>query len=137
MSVLVTTAGLGREDAAPEFLTVETLPAKSPAAGGLAVDLPNDRDPAELVPRFGDLALIRVAFPAMGDGRGFSLARRLRELGYRGRLRAFGPLVPDQVRAAFRVGFDEIELPAEHAARSPEARWQPRGQGSYQDRLAG
>jgi uncharacterized protein (DUF934 family) len=137
MSVLVTAAGLGREDAAPEFRDLETLLAGTEALGGLAVDLPNDRDAAELAPYFGDLALIRVTFPAMGDGRGFSLARRLRDLGYRGRLRAFGPLVPDQVRAAFRVGFDEIELPAEHAARSPEARWHPAGQGSYQDRLAG
>ena len=42
----------------------------------------------------------RIAFPAMGDGRGFSIARRLRAMGYRGVLRAKGPLVADQARAA-------------------------------------
>ena len=137
MSVLVTEAGLAPTGGELEFLSVEALLEAPGGTGGLAVDLPNDRDPAELAPRLGDLAVIRVAFPAMGDGRGFSLARRLRDLGYLGRLRASGPLVPDQVRAAFRVGFDEIELPVDHAARSPEVRWMPRGQGSYQDRLAG
>jgi hypothetical protein len=57
----------------------------------LAVEFPNDRDPADLVPWLDRLAMIRVAFPAMGDGRGFSIARRLRALGFRGRLRAAGP----------------------------------------------
>ena len=77
----------------------------------LAVDFPNDRDPADLAPWLDRLALIRVAFPAMGDGRGFSIARRLRAMGYAGRLRAAGPLIPDQFRAARRVGYDEVELP--------------------------
>ena len=77
----------------------------------LAVDFPNDRDPADLAPWLDRLAMVRVAFPAMGDGRGFSIARRLRAMGYTGRLRAKGPLIPDQFRAARRVGYDEVELP--------------------------
>ena len=32
---------------------------------GLAVEFPNDRDPADLAPWLDRLALIRVAFPAM------------------------------------------------------------------------
>ena len=81
------------------------------------------------------LALIRVAFPATADGRGFSIARRLRALGYTGRLRAAGPLIADQFRMAQRVGFDEVELPDAVAERQPEAHWRIRPQGSYQDRL--
>ena len=78
---------------------------------GLAVEFPNDRDPADLAPWLERLALVRVAFPAMGDGRGFSIARQLRAMGYAGRLRAAGPLVADQFRVGRRVGFDEVELP--------------------------
>ena len=87
----------------------------------LAVEFPNDRDPADLAPWLDRLALIRVAFPAMGDGRGFSIARRLRAMGYAGRLRAAGPLIADQLRVARRVGFDEIELPDGAGERQPEA----------------
>lgn len=136
MSVLVTETGLSGGDDRIFVTIADFLEGPEPGAG-VSLDLPNASDALPLVPFFGDLAMIRIAFPAMGDGRGFSMARRLRDLGYRGRLRAFGPLVPDQVRAAFRVGFDEIELPSEHAARSPAERWRPAPQGSYQDRLAG
>ena len=48
--------------------------------------------------------------------------RELRDMGYGGRLRAAGPLVADQLRAARRVGFDEIELPEAMAERQPESR---------------
>jgi len=67
--------------------------------------------------------LVRVAFAAMTDGRGFTIARRLREAGFTGRLRALGPLVSDQYRHARKTGFDEIEIPAALAARQPEAEW--------------
>jgi uncharacterized protein (DUF934 family) len=101
----------------------------------LAVEFPNDRDPADLVPWLDRLAMIRVAFPAMNDGRGFSIARRLRALGFRGRLRAAGPLIADQFRAARSVGFDEVELPDQVAERQPEWHWDPVPRPSYQDRL--
>ena len=65
----------------------------------------------------------------------FSIAARLRAMGYAGRLRAAGPLIADQFRAARRVGFDEIELPDAMAERQPEPQWRLRPQGSYQQRL--
>lgn len=104
---------------------------------GLAVDFPNDRDPADLAPWLERLEMVRVAFPAMGDGRGFSIARRLRAMGYAGRLRAKGPLIADQYRAARRVGFDEVELPEEVALRQPAPAWRPTPRPSYQERLLG
>ena len=67
--------------------------------------------------------LIAIDFPAMTDGRGFSLARSLRELGYRGKLRAVGKLIADQYAMARRVGFDEVQITAELAARQPEDQW--------------
>jgi uncharacterized protein (DUF934 family) len=137
MAILVTEAGFAADDWAEGrvlpfdvFASGDALP-----DGELAVDFPNDRDPTELAPWLERLALIRVAFPAMADGRGFSIARRLRAMGYAGRLRAAGPLVADQLRAARRVGFDEIELPEALAARQPEAQWRLAPRISYQDRL--
>lgn len=69
------------------------------------------------------LALVAIAFPAYSDGRGFSLARRLRRHGFTGALRAHGPLIPDQFAYALSCGFDEIELPDASAARQPIAQW--------------
>jgi uncharacterized protein (DUF934 family) len=135
MAVLVTEAGFAPDDWTGGFLSPDELAAEGLPVGGLAVAWSNDRDPAELVPHFDRLAMIRVAFPGMADGRGFSIGRRLRALGFTGRLRAAGPLVAARCRAALRVGYDEIELPEAMAERQPEAQWRLRRQGSYQDRV--
>ena len=136
MSVLVTDAGFAPDDWTGEILALDALKAAEPLpAAGIAVDFPNDRDPHELEPFLDRLALVRVAFPASSDGRGFSIGRELRAMGYKGRLRAAGPLIADQFRFARRVGFDEVELPDAVAARQPEEQWHLRKQGSYQDRL--
>jgi uncharacterized protein (DUF934 family) len=137
MAVVVTESGFAADDWAggrvlpfDVFWSGQDLPEE-----GLAVEFPNDRDPADLAPWLHRLEMIRVAFPAMGDGRGFSIARRLRAMGYAGRLRAAGPLVADQMAAARGVGFDEVEVPDALAARQPEALWSPRRPGAYRDRL--
>ena len=139
MSVLVTEAGLVSDSwAGREVLPFDVLwGGQDLPEEELAVDFPNDRDPADLAPWLDRLAMVRVAFPAMGDGRGFSIARRLRAMGYAGRLRAKGPLIPDQFRAARRVGYDEVELPDGLATRQGEAEWRLRPQGSYQARVTG
>lgn len=67
--------------------------------------------------------LIAIAFPAFTDGRGFSLARALRQGGYRGRLRASGELIPDQFAFALDCGFDEIEISEERLSRQPVEQW--------------
>lgn len=90
---------------------------------GLAVLLPNDADPAALAGRFGRVALLAVSFPSFADGRGLSLAQRLRALGYTGRLRARGHVIADQFPLARAVGFDEVEIDEALAARQPEAQW--------------
>ncbi len=69
------------------------------------------------------LALIAIGFPAFGDGRGFSLARQLRKIGFKGTLRAVGPLIADQFASALACGFDEIELPDAVIARQPVEQW--------------
>ena len=84
--------------------------------------LPNTTTLEAVRPRFGD-ELIAIGFPTFSDGRGFSLARALREAGYRGRLRAVGELIPDQFAFALDSGFDEIEISDERLARQPLAQW--------------
>ncbi|MDR3324261.1 MAG: DUF934 domain-containing protein [Zoogloeaceae bacterium] len=58
----------------------------------------------------GDLPhfeVIAIHFPRFADGRGYSLARLLRERGqYAGELRAVGDVLHDQLFAMRRVGFD-------------------------------
>lgn len=89
-----------------------------------SVDLSNTDDPEALVGRLDRLTLIRVAFPAFSDGRAFTVARKLRMLGYTGQLLAFGPVIADQYAMLRRVGFDGAEIPAELAARQPAEQWQ-------------
>ncbi|MGE0845659.1 MAG: DUF934 domain-containing protein [Flavobacteriaceae bacterium] len=107
---------------------------------GHAVDLANDADPQALAGLLDRLSLIRIAFPSFADGRGFSLARRLRLAGYRGTLRARGHVLADQYPLAIRCGFDEVEITPEQAARQPERQWAEslrRVALNYQDRLMG
>ncbi|MFT4095633.1 MAG: DUF934 domain-containing protein [Rhodoblastus sp.] len=89
----------------------------------IGVEIANNTEVQRLAPLFDRLALIAIVFPSFGDGRGFSLAKRLRRAGYTGRLRAVGPLIPDQGAYAFACGFDEIELPDAVTARQTEAQW--------------
>ena len=70
-----------------------------------SVDLSNTDDPEALVGRLDQLTLIRVAFPAFNDGRAFTVARKLRMLGYTGQLLALGPVLADQYAMLRRVGF--------------------------------
>jgi len=67
--------------------------------------------------------LISIEFSAMGDGRGFSIARALREAGYTVRLRARGPLIADQFAFVLASGFDEIETTEEILRRQPKRQW--------------
>lgn len=85
-------------------------------------------------------SLIAIDFPSTVDGRGFSLARRLRALGYEGRLRATGKLIADQYAMARRVGFDEVEIGPELAARQPQEQWLARAdwrEWNHREQLAG
>lgn len=103
------------------------------------IELANDADPATLVAEFDRIALISIPFPNSGDGRGFSLARRLRNLGYAGRLRATGHVISDQYRYARACGFDEVEVADNLAERQPEQHWRDGGNDrlTYRDKLAG
>jgi len=125
MSVIVTDQGFAPDD----------IPAETGAED--IIDLASDADP-EVVPLDPAPRMIRVAFPSFADGRGFTIAKRLRMRGYEGRLRAAGHIIADQYAMARRAGFDEVEISAELAARQPEDQWVFRADWrahDYQSRL--
>jgi len=60
----------------------------------------------------GNAGPIAIVFPNFTDGRGFSLARLLRERhGFKGEIRAIGHLIPDHGQFLLRSGFDTAEIP--------------------------
>ena len=92
----------------------------------------------KLKPHFPQIKVIRVQFSSFENGTGFSLAFRLRQLGYRGRLRAEGHLIADQYPLARRSGFDEVAIFSDIAERQPAEQWpieRARKGLSYQSRL--
>ena len=134
MSIIVTDRGFGPDDWTAPIVALED------ARPGVGIDLPGSADPMELAGRLRDTPLIRVAFHSFADGRGFSIARRLRLMGYEGRLRAAGHVIADQYAMARRAGFDEVEIGDEIAARQCEDQWMRRADWQshdYQDRLRG
>jgi len=137
MTVLVQDTGFVAEDWTRGFTPLAELPANDTAC---CIDLPSDADPAGLANRLPRADMIRIDFPSSADGRGFTIAKRLRLMGYRGRLRAHGHVLADQYAMARRAGFDEVEIPDALAARQPEDQWLARANWhahDYQNRLRG
>lgn len=136
--ILVRDTGFGEDDWTGEYLPwngADRLPELPEHA---ALDVENTARAEDLAPAFERIALIRIGFPSHADGRGFSLARHLRLLGYRGRLRASGHVLADQYTMARRSGFDEVQIDPSLAQRQPEAQWLFRanwGENDYQARL--
>jgi len=68
--------------------------------------------------------LISIDFPSFADGRGFSIAQRLRRLGFDGELRARGHVIADQYPHALACGFNTVEIDDTMAERQPYEQWQ-------------
>ena len=153
MSVIVTDKGFGQDTyfeleaqapLAPNALIgLDRLQAESgealAEAAPVGVRLANDVEPEDLVESFAALSLIAIDFPSFADGRGFSLALRLRALGFKGRLRALGHVIVDQYAYARACGFDEVAIDAALAKRQPEAQWlraaELSAMATYRDKL--
>ncbi len=122
---------------APPFASVAAK--TETAQGSQQLLLSPDVDVESLGARLEDLELVSIAFPTFSDGRGFSLARRLRAAGYKGHLRASGHVISDQFRYALDCGFDDVEISDELAVRQPEADWIEGASQDvgYRDRLRG
>jgi uncharacterized protein (DUF934 family) len=135
MAIIVRDAGFVPEDFAG---TVWPLAEVAEVQEGDGLEIGPADDPRQLIGVLGQVALIRVRFPAFNDGRGFSHARDLRSFGFAGRLRAAGHVLADQYAMARRVGFDEVEIDEALAERQPEDQWLARANWRdnwYQARL--
>jgi uncharacterized protein (DUF934 family) len=135
MSVIVNDDGFSDDTWTRGFTPLADLPANDTPC---CIDLPSDADPALLSNRLTKIDMIRVDFPSSADGRGFTIARRLRLMGFDGRLRARGHVIADQYAMARRSGFDEVEIGNDLAERQPEPQWLARANWqdhNYQSRL--
>ena len=136
--ILVRDCGFQEDDWRGDFVPWSGEDDYSALPDGTALDVENTAQAEDVVPAFERVALIRIAFPSHLDGRGFSLARHLRLLGYRGQLRASGRVLADQYAMARRSGFDEVEIDLALAQRQPEEQWLFRANWrthDYQERL--
>ena len=137
MTVIVTDTGFAPDDFDGAIVAHDPLAA---AAVNTGLDLTSDFDVKTIDGKFDGVALIRIDFPSFADGRGFSIARALRRMGFTGRLRARGHVLADQYAMARRSGFDEVEIDDSLAARQPEEQWLARADWQahdYRSRLAG
>ncbi|PXX91926.1 oxidoreductase [Marinobacter vulgaris] len=77
----------------------------------IGVWLDSHEEPEILAGVANELPVIAVNFPKFSDGRGYSIARILRErLHYRHELRAVGDVLLDQLQFMKRCGFDTYVL---------------------------
>ena len=135
MSVIVTDNGFQADDLSAIFVTLGDA-----ANDVAALDVPSETSPKALEEFCSTASVIRVDFPSFADGRGFTIARQLRRMGFTGRLRARGHIISDQYAMARRCGFDEVEISKDLADRQLEQDWIFRAKWQkhdYQARLRG
>lgn len=90
----------------------------APAQG---VRISGEQDPAGVLALLAQLEVIVIDFAKSREGRGFTLARLLRDRhAFAGDLRAAGPLLPDQFSMLLQCGFTSLLAPP----TVPLVRWQ-------------
>lgn len=79
--------------------------------GAVGVWFDGDEEIENFVDTIINIPLIAINFPKFVDGRGFSVARLLRErYGYTGELRAIGHFIRDQLFLLQRCGFNAFQF---------------------------
>ena len=105
-------------------LDVPDLEALLESNAETSVRLAPDVDLEIIQPRLSGLKTIIVEFPGYADGRGFSIARQLRNrFGFKGELIAAGPLIPDQYVYALQCGFDAVKVDPDTYAKQDAQEW--------------
>ena len=85
-----------------------TLDAFFEQPDAMSVRIEGGDDVRRLGPVLDRVKLVEVDFPRFRDGRGYSSARILREMGYSGELKAVGDVLVDQLLFMRRCGFDSF-----------------------------
>ena len=88
-----------------------------------------------------DQPIVRLQVDGFADGRGLSVARQLRLLGFTGDIEVIGDLLPDQLPMATASGIDAILIRPDHARRCEESQWRrksgDKNRFNYQRSVAG
>jgi uncharacterized protein (DUF934 family) len=100
---------------APALIPFARLQREAEALAGrnaeLGVQVASNTHPEDLAPFLARVSLVVVEFPKFRDGRGFTIARTLRErYGYTGEIRAVGHILPDQYAFLVRCGFTDVAV---------------------------
>lgn len=83
--------------------------------GSLGVAFPNDVSVEELKPYLESLDVVVLSFPAFGDGRAYSQAKKLKsQLDFTGEIRATGNVLPDQFAFMRQCGFNAFDVTNRH-----------------------
>ncbi len=81
------------------------------ARKSLGLFLKNDQCISDIAEELEHFDVIAIDFPVFMDGRGFSLARLLRDrYGYQGEVRATGGVIRDQLCYLKRCGFNAFDM---------------------------
>lgn len=134
-----TTIEDGAVVAAPLAQLVDADESFFKAVGAVGAVLATDADWRAVAPLANKLSFVVINFPSFSDGRGFSLAVRLRkDLGFRGEIRATGHTIPDQAMHLLRSGFDSVETPdaREEAFKAAVKRYQVFYQSDFTGRTS-
>ena len=92
------------------LLSLEKLNQLDALEGSIGVVLEPDQPPSAIGQDLAGIELVAINFPLFMDGRGFSYARELRELGFEGEIRATGQFIRDQLYYLSRCGFDAFQF---------------------------
>ena len=89
----------------------ENLPSSPEGEAGEVIRLQPTDDLAAIADRLAGVTRVEIQFAKFGDGRGYSMARLLRDrYGYKGELRATGQVARDLLLYMEACGFDSFEL---------------------------
>ena len=80
-------------------------------SASVAVKVTGDDDLASLYAIADSFPLIAIEFPVFRDGRGFSIARQLVRVGYKGEIRATGDVARDRLAYMQSSGFNAFLIP--------------------------
>lgn len=108
MSEIATPESLRFRDDEPADEPAVSLDAFLDQPNAVSVRIEGGDDVRRLGPALDRLRLVEIDFPRFRDGRGYSSARILREMGYKGELKAVGDVLIDQLLFMRRCGFDSF-----------------------------
>jgi len=101
---------------APALIPFARLQREADALAGrnaaLGIQVASATQAEDIAPFLDRVTLVVVEFPKFRDGRGFTIARTLRErYGFTGEIRAVGHVLPDQYEFLVRCGFTSVVVP--------------------------